>query len=331
MAATSLKAVLVKHKPEKGNDGVIKRLLHSLVGGFELPRSKKTIHASELTKQEVEFCPRKYILLDEYDVKEKTAHIDTAQEITYAEGRMKQALFNEVWLRDRMWGGWRCRACKKAVEFDSYAGAMAKLNTSKDHTCILEYVEMRCTDPVAGHSGGIDALVRTREGEKLRLVECKIMGTDQFKGLKGPLGEHKARTQLYLRTLAKSTQPWAKQVSTEEASVLYMMRGHGMKDENGDMSPFKEYTVRRDHKGVAEYVARAHAVTLARREPERGAPCGVCKTMMTPQAQACPVAKQCFGSKHPATITWMRDGKPAHTLPSIEWIADGSQVLPRQD
>lgn len=310
----------------------VRRLLHRHVGGFEPPRSKKTVHASSLTKQEVEFCPRKYRLMDLHpEAKDKAEHIDTALEVTFAEGRAKQKLLNEVWLRDYMVGGWVCRFCRRAVEFDTYAGALARLNTRTDHTCQLEYVEVRCEDPIAGHSGGLDALVVLKKGEKLRLVECKIMGSDQFKQLKMPLAEHKVRTQLYMRTLAKSTQKWAKQIDTERASVLYIMRGHGIKDAEHGISPFREFEVKRDHKGVAEYAARAHAVTLSRREPERGTPCGVCKNAMTERAQSCPVAKQCFGAKYAPTITWARDGSPVHTHSSVKWIANGNEVLASQN
>lgn len=320
MAVTSLKSVMLKSKT--GTVGVIKRLLHAHVGGYELPRPKRTIHASELTKQEVEFCPRKYRLLDEYDAKERSAHVDTAMATTYHEGRDKQARFNNEWLRDRMVGDWKCTSCGKVEKFTT----APKGCSNKDVKCLWVYEEVRIEDPVAGHSGGLDGLVIIKAGEKLRLVEVKIMDKDMFKKLEAPLAEHKVRTQLYLRTIAKSKQAWAKQIDTEEASVLYIMRGFGIKDESGDFSPFKEYAVRRDHKGVAEYAARAHAVTLSRREPERGYPCGVCKTMMTDQARACPVAKQCFGAKHPATITWARDGKPVHTHTTVQWIADGTQV-----
>lgn len=315
---------LVKRKT--GNEGRIKRLLHLHVGGFEKPRSKKNIHASDLTKQEQPYCPRRQRLLDLYDVKDPDQFVDTALEVTFAEGRAKQKLLNEVWLRDVMVGGWRCPYCRRSVEFDTYAGAMAKLNTLKDHDCILEYVEVRVEDPVSGHSGGLDALVITGGGEKLRLVEVKIMATDMFKALKAPLAEHLVRTQLYLRTIARSKQKWTKQVDTTEASVLYIQRGHGMKDPDHGISPFKEFTVKRDHKGVQNYAATAHALTFSRRQKTVGLPCGVCPNMGCEQARMCPVVKQCFGPKHPPTITWVQSGKQRHETASVRFVVDGDTV-----
>lgn len=323
MAVSSLKGVLVKHKTD--HTGVIKRLLHAHIGGYEKPRSKKTIHASELTNSEREFCPRAYRLHDEYEVKDPARHVDTSLEYTFAEGRFKQKLLNEVWLRDKMVGCWRCTLCKKTLEFGTHAEAMSKFS-DPSHTCVLEYDEVRVLDPVAGHSGGIDALVAVKVGAKLRLVECKIMDKDMFKALKGPLAEHKTRTQLYLSTVARSKQPWASQIDTSEASVLYMMRGFGMKDENAEMSPFREYTIKRDDAAVAEYVARAHAVTASRKTPALGYPCGLCKSMAAPRAQQCPMVKQCFSSKHPATITWTRDGKPVHETVNVQYKADGIKL-----
>lgn len=321
-----LSTLIIKNK--SGKDGRIKRLMHMHVGGFEKPRSKKNIHASDLTKQEKPYCPRKQRLLDIYEVKDPDQFVDTALEMTFAEGRAKQKLLNEVWLRDFMVGGWRCPFCRRSVAFDTYAGAMSKINTQKDHECQLEYVEVRVNDPVTGHSGGLDGLIIMGKGEKLRLAEIKIMGTDQFKTLKAPLAEHLIRTQLYLRTIARSKQDWAKQVDTTEASVLYLMRGHGMKDADHGISPLKEFTVKRDHKGVQDYAARAHALTASRKYEDKGFPCGTCKSMMQEEARTCPVSKQCFGPKHPGTITWTKAGKPHHSTSMVRFIVDGTTISP---
>lgn len=321
MGISSLKKVMVKQKPSR--DGVIKRLLQSYVGGYDPPRSKSRIHASELTK-ESGFCPRKYRLMDEYEVKDKADHIDTALQMTFDEGRDKQYRFNNDWLRPRMVGDWRCASCGKQEQFTTAPGGCSDPNMK----CRWEYEEVRVEDEVTGVSGGLDALVIVAEGEKLRLVECKIMGTDQFRKLAAPLAEHRVRTQIYLRAIAKTKQKWAKQIDTSEASVLYFMRGHGMKDEDGDINPLREFTVKRDHKGVLAYFAMAQAVTESRKDPDKGLPCGICTTMMSPRAQACPVAKQCFSSKHPPTITWEVEGKPAHDFATIKWIANGTELKP---
>lgn len=321
MKLSGIASVLVK--PAKDTTGIIKRLIHANVGGYEKPRPKHNIHASELTNQDRDFCPRQYVLMDTYPVIDKARHIDTALETTFHEGRDKQARFNNEWLRDRMVGDWKCTSCGKVEKFTTAPGGCSDAKMR----CRWEYEEVRILDAITGASGGLDGLVMLKQGEKLRLVEVKIMDKDMFKKLVAPLAEHKTRTQLYLRLIARSKQPWAKQIDTKEASVLYIMRGFGMKDDNGDFSPFKEYTVVRDHKSVEEYASMAHAVTTARREPERGTPCGICKTLMAERAATCPVAKPCFSSKHPATITWTRAGKPIHTTPNVKWIANGTDLL----
>jgi hypothetical protein len=311
----------------KSNLGVVKRMLHARIGGYEKPRSKKTIHASDLTYGEREFCPRQSRLMDLYDVQDKAAHISTAQATTFHEGRDKQARLNNDWLRDVMVGRWDCRSCGKSVPF----GPVPKGGCNNPELrCNWGYEEVRVKDEITGASGGIDGLLILRKGEKLRLLECKIMDKDMFKKLVAPLAEHRVRTRMYLQLVARSDEPWATQIDTSEGTVLYIMRGFGCKDEEGEFSPFKEYTVKRNDDEVQPYLARAHAVTLSRNDKAKGFPCGICSTMMSDRAQTCPVAKQCFSSKHPPTITWDEEGIVKHLKDYVEWIVDGYECRPAQ-
>lgn len=324
MGLTSVKkltAVAVKSKL-----GIVKRLLHSRIGGYDRPRSKKNIHASELTYEEREFCPRQYRLMDLYpDVEDKQRHISTAQAFTFNEGHDKQARINNEYLRDVMVGKWKCTSCGMRKPF----GPAPRTGCDDPQSrCNFIYEEMRVEDPVTGTSGGLDGLLMIKKGEKLRLLECKIIDKDYYKKQVAPFAEHRVRTRLYLRLIAQSNQSWTEQVDTSEASILYIMRGFGAKDEEGEITPFREYVITREDDEVNDYLALAHAVTASRRDPDLGFPCGICSNMMAPNAKACPVSKQCFSSKHPPKITWTVGGTPKHKDHYVEWIADGTELKP---
>ena len=315
----TLKSVLVQSQ-----QGLVKRLLHARIGGYELDRSKKTVHASDVTKNDPEFCPRLSRLMDvDPSIKMGSQHIGTAQAVTFADGRDKQARLNNEWLRDLMVGDWKCTSCGATRQFTK--APKGGCDNAKVR-CNWVYEEVRVKDPVTGISGGLDALIAVGQGKKLRMIECKIVDKDFYKDLKAPFAEHRVRTRLYLRLIANSKQAWAKQIETAHATVLYMMRGFGAKDDEGEITPFKEYMVKRDDAETDVYAAKAQALTLSRTDPDKGFPCGTCTTMMSPRAQRCPAAKQCFSSKYPGRITWLENDKPKHAAPKAQWLTDGVDV-----
>jgi hypothetical protein len=146
---------------------------------------------------------------------------------------------------------------------------------------------------------------------KLRITELKTMDKDEFKALKAPLAEHKWRTNLYLRLVAESPHPWAKQVDTTEATIMYISKGgYGCADDEPEkwglfekFSPFKEFTIKREDKLTDDLVKRAKAVTDFRKGLV-GSPCGVCSTAMSKRATKCTMKKACFSGDHPATYDW---------------------------
>ena len=306
---------------------IIKQMIHARVGGNEPARGQETIHASDLTKTQPTYCPRAVRLMELTDppVKRAPQFLPVATAITFNEGRDKQARLNNDWLRDVMYGTWRCRACSHIHKptFSPYP----------DGGCddcgyrVWEYLEPRIIDFVSKTSGGIDAVVDVGK-KKLHIVECKIMKADQFKGLAAPLSEHRVRTRLYLRQIAGSKQKYAKKLETDYAHILYIMRGHGYKQEDGIISPFKEFIVERDDSEVQHFIGMAHALTLSRQEDGYGFPAGICSTQMCDRAKACPVSKQCF-SENPGTITWLKKDSPVHEGLNIKWITDGEKVHER--
>ena len=302
---------------------IIKEMIHARVGGSEPARGQKTIHASDLTKENPTYCPRAVRLMEVADPPKRrpSQFLPVATAITFNEGRDKQARLNNDWLVDVMWGSWKCLHCGNEIEWSK----KPKLPCEVCEARLWEYREPRIIDYISKTSGGIDAVVDVGK-EKLHIVECKIMKADQFKTLLAPLSEHRVRTKLYLRQIAGSRQPYAKELETNFAHILYIMRGHGYKQDDGIISPFKEYIVERDDKEIQHFIGMAHALTLSRKKGlQDHFPAGVCNTQMCGRAKHCPVAKTCFSS-HTATISWMKNGKPVHTGDNIKLVTDGEEV-----
>ena len=307
---------------------IIKDLLHAKVGGNEPARGQVTIHASDLTKQNnqwgVGYCPREVRLREvvENAPRRPPQFLPVATYVTFNEGRDKQKRLNEDWLVDIMYGDWQClscgeyrKACKKPpVECD-------------DHLHVWQYEEWRVLDYRSKTSGGIDAIVDVGR-EKLLIIECKIMKSDDFKALVAPLSEHRVRTRLYLRQIAGSHQKFAKKIETDYGIILYIMRGHGCKQDDGKISPFKEYVVERADAEVQHYLGMAHALTLSRQD-DKLFPAGVCANQMDPRAKKCPLAKTCFSTKFTGNISWLHGGVPvAHHLDNenIIGVTDGEEL-----
>ena len=88
----------------------IKGLLEKHVGGFEKARSKKEIHASDLTK-DVEYCPREQRLMELTEKKQKDQWITFPLRLTFDEGNVRQGLLNNKYLANWMAGEWICDDC----------------------------------------------------------------------------------------------------------------------------------------------------------------------------------------------------------------------------
>lgn len=314
---------LKKVSESSGGDLIIKDMLHARLGGSEPARSQQHIHASDLTKEDNQwgtgYCPREVRLRQMLGKKRRDQFLQVPTHVTFNEGRDKQARLNEEWLVDVMYGDWLCLSC------GAYRGFQKRPpEVDKDgHKHVWQYEETRVVDAVTGIGGGIDAIVDVGK-KKLRIVECKIMKSEDFRGLLAPLSEHRVRTRLYLRLLAGSDQSFAKKIDTKLAHVLYIMRGHGIKQEDGRISPFKEFVVKRDDSEVQHFLGMAHALKLSRDQDDLY-PAGICSTQMCDRAKKCPVSKECFSAKYPGSITWLKKGVPVHDK-GIEFIVDGEKI-----
>ncbi len=317
----------LKRSVDKVGKLIIKDLLHSKVGGSEPARGQQTIHASDLTKQNnqwgVGYCPREVRLREVMPdaPKRPPQFLPVATAVTFNEGRDKQKRLNEDWLVDIMYGDWVCLSCTVRREF---CLRPEEIDDEYQHVHVWQYEEPRIIDYISKTSGGLDAIVDVGR-EKLHIIECKIMKADDFKSLVAPLSEHRVRTKLYLRQVAGSRQKFAKKIETDYAHILYIMRGHGCKQEDGRISPFKEFIVERDDAEVQHYIGMAHALTLSRQD-DKIFPAGVCNTQMDSRAVKCPLSKVCFSSKFTGNITWYKDGSPVHSGEDIIGITDGEEL-----
>lgn len=267
--------------------GGVKDLIHREVGGYEPARRRVEIHASDLTK-DLEYCPREVRLMELMDKKQKDEWIPGNLRLTWDEGVMKQYQLNNVYLKDFMVGQWEC-----------LCGCVSDWRVGSPEMCTKclqendwEYQEPFFIDPISEAQGSVDSLIKLPGHKKLRMTEVKIMATSMFKTLKAPLAEHKLRTLLYLALIARSEHEHKNEIDTHKASILYWLRGHGVKDENGEISPFKEFVIKRDDDAVGHLFEKARALTVSRGCSTL--PGQICIHQMCPRAEKCPVSRECF-------------------------------------
>lgn len=300
----------------------IKLLLHQRLHGWETARDHATIHASELMKP-LEFCPREFALLDLTNRKGKDQFIGTAMAVTFRHGRNVEKAIRDEWLRDIAVGYWKCGVCQYLNVDGQSRPLFGKAPKIKCPKCgwghQWQYEEVRFKSSDSGISGGIDVLLDVG-APKLMLTEIKTLDKDEFKALKAPLAEHRFRTSLYLRLTEESMLLEAAKVNIREARLLYVSKSYGFKDEtireagikDSGISPFKEFTIKRDDTLSETPIAKASALNNFRKNPSAGTPCGICVNGLTKRAQQCSAIAACFSGKFPASITWLENGKPRH-------------------
>lgn len=270
----------------------IKDLLHAKVGGMEEARQHTTIHASMLTS-DVEFCPRRVMIAEREGIKRKARLVDTPLRMTFDQGWHMQYLINNNYLRDIMYGNWKC----KCDTLYGYLGSdLTYCSACKTKAKDYVYEEIVLRDDKNGFTGSVDGFVLMRG--RLHLLEVKIMDKDLFKALKLPMAEHKARTQLYLQMVKEDPTVPSEGIpfNLEDARLLYIMRGFGMKDDKGRISPFKEFIIKASPSNAKIYQDKALSVHNAR---EYGTmPDRICPNAMCTRAELCSLSKRCFSGAY---------------------------------
>lgn len=282
---------------EKMDNVSISDMLHTALTGVEPARPIGSIHASSLTNKR-EFCPREVALCKKLGRKPYPSSWEAPMQITFHEGKDKQARLNNHWLRPNMVGDWSCLACDNVMKWVRNPLACNKCGSKR-----LEYKEVQFHHPSEAH-GSLDAIVYVGK-PLLRLVEFKIMSTTEWEKLVMPLSEHSARSKLYMELIRDSNHPHKDEIDTERMHVVYCLRGYGKTDpEKKRISPFKEFIVHADKAQADYYLNMAEAVKVSRESDWEMIPEGVCSTMFEKRCASCSVVKECFSGKYPAQIGW---------------------------
>lgn len=281
---------------EKPDNVSIADLMHEALQTVEPARPIDRLHASALTNPRG-FCPREVALCMKLSRKPYPSKLDAPMVMTFHEGRDKQYRLNNHWLRSRMVGDWYCLNCHKHFDFCKTPGQCCSFPQ-------VEYREVVFRHELWGAQGSLDAILDVGK-DKLRLVEFKIMGQDEWVTLKAPLSEHRARSKLYLEIIKNSTHPKKHLIDTSRIHIVYCLRGYGKLDkEKNRISPFKEFIVHETPAEVGVYLKMAAAVTVAKNSNWETVPQGVCTDLFDKRCTTCCVSKECFSGKYPAAYIW---------------------------
>lgn len=277
----------------------LKYLLHKSCCIDDPPRSLDILHASELTYEDTEFCPRERALLLRDGDNRKGGRLGTSLNITFQVGRWYENQVRNVWLRDRVLGNWECSKCGHLHEFQTVPEEVC--DGCGDLARYCDYIEPRAYSPDYNTSCGIDFLLW--QDNTLTACEVKTIDKDQFRDLKAPMSEHRRRTQFYLDLLSHSTwMDFDVDINLDYAYLLYCCKGFGFADDyqgrhgvpDAKFSPFKEFKIMRgDGNALAEVYEKALDVktyTDAGIVPGRE----VCPTLNCKRAGKCSMKETCF-------------------------------------
>lgn len=288
-------AVLQASKPKESVIGVLKKNL----GGVREGRDRSEVHASDITKPD--FCPRKWAFNDLMKVKQTPQFIPLALQTTFDMGCMTAKLLIEEWLGDAAVGNWVCLRCGEQRTMCSKPKGQCSLpGMIKDH--IWEYREVVVEDSDLSVTGSLDVLVDVGVA-KLLMIELKILAPADFEKIMTAQPEHRLRTALYLRLIAKSNHSYKDRFNLHEARVLYVSRGYGkMNPQWNEILPFKEFEIKRDDASIAQVLQKAKSLKIFRESGK--IPSGICATAIDNYAKKCEFCQQCFSGKYPVGVKW---------------------------
>jgi CRISPR/Cas system-associated exonuclease Cas4 (RecB family) len=277
--------------------------IHSKLPSSEESRSHKIIHASDLTKEDEEFCPREFAIMDLYNHRRKKRFIGTALRTTFDVGEAYHDLVREEWAKEICIGTWVCLACGHKHKF-----TMKPFKCSYDGCTgtSFRYSEEVFWSGEGNYVSSMDMLVKYKNHSKLYIVEIKSIDKDKFKPLVAPLAEHRLRTSLYLRSISMSDHPHRDRINTKKGIIFYVSKGYGIKDttlkENGipDMpfTPFKEFVIDRDDESTQYLIDRAIVLDDFRRGSGK-VPLPIYPTAMNTRCKSCQFLKICWSGKIP--------------------------------
>lgn len=278
----------------------ISDLIHDRLDKINQPHSVMgPLHASSLTQED--FCPRRVALLRATKKKLPPEYIDGCLRVTFDMGRAVQDVLNNQWLRDIMYGQWRCHTC--GVDKVGFA-PKSKFCENQKMPCNFRYRELNFVCSDLGVTGGIDGLIHPKPGP-LIVIEVKIIGDSQFPKIETaqmPLAEHSQRTRLYLY-LVEQAQKEGKvpmDIDTSRGFVVYKLRGHGRKNQKtGRISPFRDFEVKRNDDLIAREIGFAKQVKAFEDSDRTEFPSMICDTPTDKCALKCSVVEECFSGQYP--------------------------------
>jgi hypothetical protein len=281
-------------KAEQG----LKFLLHSALAIVDPPRSLDILHASELTREDMEFCPRERALLLRDGDNRKEGRLGTSLNVTYQVGRWYEEQVRNVWLRKYALGNWQCTSCEHTHEYQTVPETCDNCDIHGD---MCQYIEPRAYSPEFDTSCGIDFLL-WKDG-LLTPVEVKTIKAEDFKVLHAPMSEHRKRTAFYLDLLSHSTwMDFDVKINLDYGILLYCCKGFGFADDmegrqgvpDAKFSPFKEFKVKRAE-GKTLTTVYQKALDVKAYKSTGKVPKRICPNLTCTRAKWCTVKKTCFG------------------------------------
>jgi hypothetical protein len=280
----------------------VKGYLHTHLPTINEHRGYFPLHASDLTKEDKEFCAREACLMIATEAGHPAEVIKTSLSYTFLIGRLIERELRNVWLKKIAWGRWDCPTCGHVIPWGSCPDQCSQCGTDSLYIQYEEVpFEVVYEEKSEGKPFGVvcspDILVALPEENSLTLVEVKSMDKDMFRGLKAPLAEHRIRTNLYLRLIEESKSPRAKKINLQKASILYVCKGYGVKDSgmglfDGGFSPFKEYPVHRDDEATEVYLDKVREIVSWRESGDL--PSRICTMPSNSRAKICSAKTPCF-------------------------------------
>lgn len=283
--------------------------IHKNTAKETAPRHHNVVHSSDLDPAR-HWCPREPALLTKHNKKRPKGFLSTAMHMVFQMGYKGADLVMEVLPRERIWGNWKCLACKQEVK---YVYAPKCCPFCEAHPRALEYKEVFMRDPDTGVVGSCDLFYDVLGNGRKTLIEIKTEGNDSFKSRSKPEFDHEWRTTLYLHIASKN---WngdfaAKyNINLDDARIVYVtkegfdaapqIKEWGIAD--WAKSSMKEYWVNRNDEMIEPRLDLAMEYRSWRNGWDDGNPpvlmpdrIDKCTSPNCTRAKECPVKKECWG------------------------------------
>lgn len=274
----------------------LRKTLHGHLAGLEPGRPLKTLHASDLTYSEHEFCPRERALLLRDKAKPPPQRITTSEQVTFRIGWDLEAAVREWFIELGMLvGDWACQHCGRKYLFQKHP-YKCKLCSGKH----FEYKEVR-VQTTSGIGCGLDMLLDMPGSAKHVVLEHKSIDKEKYKALVAPLADHVRRSKLYLKAVEEDESDRSNLIRSDRMLILYTSKGgYGTSCPevklwdfwDGAFSPFKDFEILRDDEAIEDLDAKAWELEDWKKTGDL--PCRICQSSLDKRAKKCNKATACW-------------------------------------